>query len=71
MLRLVLLCKQRAHESQQDTSALALSATGAISPLPAALRKPMVAAAETLGLAGVVTAAPRIMELLKSSDLEA
>lgn len=54
----------------EDTSALALSATGSISQLPAALRKPMVAAAETLGLAGVVTAAPRILELLTSSDSE-
>ena len=30
----------------------------------------MVAAAETLGLAGVVTAAPRILEMLTSSDAE-
>lgn len=48
-----------------------LSATGAISPLPAALRKPVVAAIEALGLAGIQTAAPRLLELLKASDAEA
>jgi len=54
----------------EDTSASVLSATGAISPLPAALRKPVVAAIEALGLAGIQTAGPRVLELLKASDAE-
>eukprot|EP00434_Breviolum_minutum_P045288 symbB.v1.2.040571.t1/scaffold7342.1/size14328/2 len=56
--------------SSQDTSASVLSATGAISPLPAALRKPVVAAIEALGLAGIQTAGSRLLELLKASDAE-
>lgn len=48
-----------------------LSATGAISPLPAALRKAVVAAIEALGLAGIQTAGSRLLELLKASDAEA
>lgn len=55
----------------KDMSANALSVTGTISSLPAALRKPVVAATEALGLAGVVTAAHQILELLKSPDAEA
>lgn len=54
----------------EDTSASVLSATGAISPLPAALRKPVVAAIEALGLAGIQTAGSRLLELLKASDAE-
>ena len=56
--------------SAKDTSALALSATGATLPVPAAVRKPLIAATEALGLAGVIKAAPRILELLKNSDAE-
>ncbi|CAJ1356429.1 unnamed protein product, partial [Effrenium voratum] len=55
----------------EDTSACAVTASGAAPPLPAALRKPAVAACAALGAAeGGDKVAPRLTALLESPDAE-